>query len=365
MDDKLAFAILEQGLKTVKTKGYVPKSRISSSIKEIISGDHLTFRYILFTGLLAKATDQSIHPRCLQAGWNIKGAYDARSLCHGVVVPFERQRLESALGGSNEPFLNKPARYKSVELSNPVRAGKDREKLALLCKILETVKGFSAKNAFVAFCDCMFYTLERVGVRAKYAINFGSGISRRGQIINFLTVFLAKSFGGETSAVATGALLSGLESIYGSAFIVTVHPVNQAGSSSNEVSDVDAYLGEQLRYSIEVKDKKFSIYDVQHASKKVGKAGHDALIFILGPSAKIPTDYTISDLEETVFTQGVSVSFLDMTCFARSVLALIPTMTSLFFYTSLLAHCKSARVKDGTMKHLHECATELGWVVTK
>ena len=93
-------------------------------IRTIIQGKHLTFRYILVTALLGKATNPSINALALQAGADVEGAYDARSLCHGVVVPLERQLLNSLLGGSNEPFLNKPARFPMISPLNAVRAGK-------------------------------------------------------------------------------------------------------------------------------------------------------------------------------------------------------------------------------------------------
>lgn len=80
------------------------KDSVSTKIKQVLEGNHKTYKYILFNGLLAKATNNSINPLALQAGAPIIGAYDARSLCHKVVVPFERNFLQNALGGSNEPF---------------------------------------------------------------------------------------------------------------------------------------------------------------------------------------------------------------------------------------------------------------------
>lgn len=88
-----------------------PVCRHGEFIDYVIDNTHLTFKYILFTAVLAKATDSSINPLCLQKKSELPGAYDARTVCHKVVVPFEMETLEKALGGSNEPFLNKPARF--------------------------------------------------------------------------------------------------------------------------------------------------------------------------------------------------------------------------------------------------------------
>jgi len=102
---------------------------ISRNIKTVLYGTHKTYKYILVNGLLAKATNHKINPIALQSGANIKGAYDARSLCHNVLVPFERDFLQNVLGGSNEPFLNKPARFTQLSTENAVRKGNDKETL--------------------------------------------------------------------------------------------------------------------------------------------------------------------------------------------------------------------------------------------
>lgn len=109
-------------------------------ISSVISGTHKTYKYILVNGLLAKATVSKANPLALQAGAPIKGAFDARSLCHNVLVPFERNFLQNALGGSNEPFLNKPARFTHLSNKNAVRDGNDRETLNALIEIFTSIK---------------------------------------------------------------------------------------------------------------------------------------------------------------------------------------------------------------------------------
>jgi SacI restriction endonuclease len=119
-------------------------------IKTIIQGKHLTFRYLLMTALLAKATNPEVNALALQSGADVPGAYDARSLCHKVVVPIERELLNRALGGSNEPFLNKPARFPTIAPTNAVRAGSDRALLVMLHQMLSAIE--TAEQAFDALC---------------------------------------------------------------------------------------------------------------------------------------------------------------------------------------------------------------------
>ena len=48
----------------------------------VIDNTHLTYKYVLFTAILAKATDESINTLCLQKKSELPGAYDARTICH-------------------------------------------------------------------------------------------------------------------------------------------------------------------------------------------------------------------------------------------------------------------------------------------
>jgi hypothetical protein len=88
-------------------------------LETIIHADDVTFKYILVTGLLGKATQGDIHPRALQTSSRLRKSYDARSLCHKVVVPFEKSTRSNLWGLSNEPFVNKPARHPEHSKDNP------------------------------------------------------------------------------------------------------------------------------------------------------------------------------------------------------------------------------------------------------
>ncbi len=77
---------------------YAPNSSCchQAFINFVIDNTHLTYKYILFTAILSKAADESINPLCLQKQSMLSGAYDARTVCHKVIVPFEMEILEKA-----------------------------------------------------------------------------------------------------------------------------------------------------------------------------------------------------------------------------------------------------------------------------
>lgn len=130
----------EKVLRMANEKPVYQDDTIGVSIDFILRGSHKTYRYVLVTALLAKSTNKDVDILSLQAKDDSAGAYDARSLCHKVIVPFERSTYPNSLGGSNEPFLNKPARFQRLAKTNAVRSGNDSETLESLIKILSEIQ---------------------------------------------------------------------------------------------------------------------------------------------------------------------------------------------------------------------------------
>ena len=149
-----ALTTLEHAARSASDAAFKP-SADSEPVQQIVQGSHLTYRYILVTALLAKTLTSEVNPLALQAGAEGDGAYDARSLCHKVVVPNERKLFLGGLGGSNEPFLNKPARFPAISVTNAVRAGRDARTLKLLIKTLEATK--TSKQAEALLKDAIYF----------------------------------------------------------------------------------------------------------------------------------------------------------------------------------------------------------------
>lgn len=254
-------------------------SDICKFIDDIINNTHLTFKYILFTAILAKATDSSINTLCLQAGSTLKGAYDARSLCHKVIVPFECNELNKAMGGSNEPFLNKPARFPEISLKNPVRRGNDKLLLEKLYTNLPKIN-----NSELAFSSLVYLLrkLIEIGKEKKNMIPIDcSDISNsKLLLIKFFDQFLTKSCEGECLTLVIAMLYKCLYNK--ESYKIDVHPVNECGASSKEISDLDIYNNGNLVISNEIKDKKYNANDIKHATSKVMASGGNNLIFIEG-----------------------------------------------------------------------------------
>lgn len=100
IDLKTAALILDRAFTNPKC----PTGDRGLLIERILRGSHKTYRYILVNALLAKATNESINIFSLQKGDGTDGKYDARSLCHKVVVPFETLKLPGSSEGQTNLF---------------------------------------------------------------------------------------------------------------------------------------------------------------------------------------------------------------------------------------------------------------------
>lgn len=260
--------------------GEYPPCEYADFIDYVIDNTHLTYKYVLFTALLAKATDESINPLCLQKKSQLPGAYDARTVCHKVIVPFEMETLEKALGGSNEPFLNKPARFPELSKNNAVRRGNDHDILVSLCDNLPLIK-----TSDVAYSGLVYLLGKLIRMRdskARMAIfSVDESINLPIRLMEYIDKALEQSYEGETLTL----LIAGIYHLmYNKPNArVEVHPVNQSGASGREVSDLDIYLDEMLVSSNELKDKAYVETDIRHAADKVLNAGGTKMLFIVGP----------------------------------------------------------------------------------
>jgi hypothetical protein len=343
--------ILRQAITNVKEGNWQPQSRFKENIEYIILGNHLTFRYILLNGLLAKSTNPICNPLCLQAGSSLSGAFDARSLCHKVVVPVERSELESRLGGSNEPFLNKPARFTEISTKNAKRRGEDTLRLKALITVLGDLK--SADEAKKGLQDAIYFTLQRPSRNILDYLSGSTSTARSSSITRFGQKLIEESMEGESCAILSGVSFEFLGDLISKTLDVKVHPVNQAGSSSHEVSDVDVFFQGEIIYTAEVKDKAFYAQDIEHAVSKVAVSGGKQIIFLLGPRGKL-IDWNTSDAQDHWREKGFSLLFIDVISFFTSIISLTSDLSMDTLISYIDKHAKIARIKDVTYKHIND-----------
>uniref|UniRef100_UPI004026993C restriction endonuclease, SacI family n=1 Tax=Alloprevotella sp. TaxID=1872471 RepID=UPI004026993C len=330
---------------------------VGEEIKSVLNGTHKTYKYVLVNGLLAKAVNKEIDALSLQAGDESDGAYDARSLCHKVLVPFEREFMPNSLGGSNEPFLNKPARFPRLTTDNAVRKGNDMRTLQSLISILSKVKNSSLAKKYLSSALANMAEIANA-VAEKYELPDSDLEDFTGpQIILDYVCDLTKSkLEGEMCPLVVATIE---HFYYGGTRLVVAHKVNESGASSKEVGDIDIFDKEgYIVSSIEVKDKDFAKIDVEHAIKKFAYAKLTNTLFIYGRAVV----YDAEEVNETTSSYGRNgyfcsvVSIID---FVKIRLYSIERPISLQeFVTVLLAYAKRINAKDETIEWIKNTALE-------
>lgn len=333
----------------------VPACSYSSFLDFVLDNNHLTYKYILFTALLSKASDDSINPLCLQKRSSLSGAYDARSICHKVIVPFEIETLEKALGGSNEPFLNKPARFPELSPSNAVRNGNDRAILNALCIYLPSIQTSSdAYQGLIYFLSRLIHIREQK--RASLRFSVPDSVNLPSKLLYFIECALQESFEGEILTL----LVAGIYHLHFNLpnSLVEVHPVNQCGASGREVSDLDIYVNGDLCLSNELKDKAYSETDVRYAADKVLSAGGNRMLFIEGPQAFAQGDFAHS-LQTEYFSHNFTLSIVNYRSFFDLQVSTLPQINCHEFIRFILWSAHENKFKDSSIQYLDNLARSI------
>lgn len=266
---------------SVGDDGLTLPEEMRENIVTVINSDRKTYRYMLFVGLLVSVTDQRLHPRCLQQKAVCDGAFNARSFCAKVVVPFEKSTLKGRLGGSCDPYVSNPARLPMIEKNNDVKSTLDRDHLSRLYDVLEYAKNSSLSERKKLFRYAFSCVLARPAEESSL-VEFGTmdkNCLGSGPFFDFLEAHTQ-------GASAVAVLAAFFKLFYEKGTHVVAHPLTESGASPKEIGDIDLEFKDGRAYAVEVKAKAFSETEVNHACEKAYKAGINRVIFAFGPGAK-------------------------------------------------------------------------------
>lgn len=302
---------------------------IKPTIDFVMKGKNcLTYRYIMFTALLAKAVDPSIDILSLQAGDNSVGAYDARSLASKVVYRFQATLLGNVLDGSNsDPLVNKPGRFMRLHPNNAAAGGDPKKALLLLCDDLPKVKDSADARACVDYIVSLLLAEKASREAKKERFDIVADDMSAFNAHRFMSDLLDQGFGGAALVLVTAALYH--IQFQSDEYRIVAHPANRSNTSKKQFSDLDVLCGLRPFMGTELKDKPFSSADVDHAAETAFSAGASSLLFVAGRqstfASQSPTYFaktrekyarmgmyvgvtSIDDLMDIVFTSHMNIN---------------------------------------------------------
>lgn len=329
----------------------IPVCGYADFLDEVINSTQKTYKYVLFTALLAKSVDETVNAMSLQTGADCQNAYSARTLCAQAVIPFERNRLKNALGGSPSPYTSKPAAVPMIDRSYPAR-GKAKIILNSICDNLPKIS--TSAQAFECLIYMVYQLLQKKKTHQKRTPKYNISHSENNlfRLINFINSASQKSFNGETLTLLTAGIYH-LQ--YQSDAKVTVHPVNQCGSSSHQISDLDIFQKRKCILCNELKDKKYTEYDVSFAADKTIDSGVNKMYFIEGYHGEPQSDFK-RQIEIEYLNKGFLLKIMSISDFAFNTLNVIDNIDINDFLHFMIKEARNNCFSDEVIEWLLDCA---------
>lgn len=353
VDLKTASLILESAM----NEAQYTNDNIGEFIDSVINGSHITYKYVLVTALLAKSTNEEVYILSLQKGGSTSGHYDARSLCHKVLVPFEKLHLPGCIDNSNEPFLNKPARYVELSVNNAVRPGKDRDLLLQLINILPSIKTSTQAYKYLKHACAVMKDRHECYLK-KFSV--GDSLIDVSEFSQLVLDYIYKLTDNSIEGQICPLIVAELEKLYlGPGYKVQPHKVNESGASSNEVGDIDVFdENGNLVNAFEIKDKDFSEHDIMHAINKFRSAHLPSSFFIYGKNVKYD-ESSIHAILRNIGREGHYCCLISILNYAKMRIADLKCVTLREFVEGLLKFSKAINAKEETVCAIKDIASHI------
>lgn len=215
-----------------------------------------SYHYVLPTQLLCKCVDKRLDCHSLQAAYKRPGAFDARTIAHHVIVPFD-QANHRVLGGSAEPYVNNPLRCPAVikRYRSQQKNKKDWDKLIA---VLDAVQSASNAKFSQDVFDQILAEIYRLlaGVQVTYPVP--NRVSLR-DTTDLVARFTADRSGGDRIEAVCTALFQAIGKAFHLFDRVRRQKVNVADVASGMGADIECWSKGEIAVLVEVKDRSLTL----------------------------------------------------------------------------------------------------------
>ena len=289
------------------------------SIRLSVNSNTKTYRYVLPTQLLAKVADPNLDCRSLQAGADRSGSFDARTIAHQVIVPFD-QANDRVLGGSPEPYVNNPVRVSEVSERhrNPQ---KNKRGWDHLCRVLEVVESTPDEDFTKTVLRQVTIEIYRRLSEVRVAYPTPRRISLSG-CMRLIDEYLAETSGGDRLL----ALSSALFAVIGRKF----HLFSRVERASITASDASTEMLADLECStedgtivlvVEVKDRVLTVSQMMGKVANMREKQVSEIFFVAQQG--VEDQEQVDSLIESEFVSGQNIYVMSLSRLAEVSLALL------------------------------------------
>lgn len=294
---------------------------VREAIRESVNSRSVTFRYVLPTQVLAKLAEPSLDARSVQTASGVSGAFDARTLCRRVIVPFDRAN-NSVLGGSSDPYVSNPLRVPAI---SSAYAGQQKSKTgwAALCLVLDAIEGRAdSEYTRAVFRQTLMEIHRRLSsVNVVYPVPLRISLD---DCLALLREYLSESSGGDRAQALVSAAFRAFGDVFHVYSDVRRGRVNTADAASGQVADIEC-IGESgdIVLAVEVKDQRLTVVHVQDKVPNMRSQHVSEMIFLALRGVEAGNEKAIMEIMTKEFASGQNLYiFEDLTSFLKPMLAL-------------------------------------------
>jgi hypothetical protein len=292
---------------------------IAEAIRRSINSRTKTYRYVLPTQLLAKLVDPALDCRSIQAGCGLPKAFDARTLCHAVIVKFDREH-NHVLGGSPEPYANNPLRIPSIM---PAQRGAQKNSAGFddLCEVLEFAQANPEQVPRLFRCLLDDIRDRWAVATVVYPVPNRASVRETDRVIR---EFLATKTGGATMQAVAVALFRSIGSRFHLFDRVASASVNAADASTGSAADLECFdTNDRIVMAVEIKDRRLTLHQAQDKLPAVRQKGIRELLFLVQGGIDAADQSAVEQLVDRQFATGQNLYVCEFAGFLATTLILL------------------------------------------
>jgi hypothetical protein len=288
-------------------------------ILDCLRSSSLSYHYVLPTQLLAKCVDPTLDAHALQAGYGTAGAFDARTVAHDVIVPFDRNN-HRVLGGSPEPYVNNPLRVPAVttEYRGAQKVKTDWDKLVAVLDAVENEKSdLFTRQVF----EQVLHEIYRLLATVKVTYPTPNRVSLD-QTYFVIQQYLGAKSGGDRMEAVCAALFQTIGERFGLFDEVRRQRVNAPDSPSGMAADIECRLNDKVVLLVEVKDRTLTLIQLD-TKLDAARASHiSEILFIAEQGEESGDKPRIAARIASEYTSGQNIYVTNFADFSLGILIL-------------------------------------------
>jgi hypothetical protein len=312
--------IVDQGEQN-KLQDALEDAALITIIQACINSKAKTYRYVLPTQLIAKQVDPSLDCRCIQAARSGKGCFDARTVAHKVIVPFD-QANESVLGGAPEPYVSNPIRVPEVSEKHRAQQ-KNKQDWDKLCKVLNLVQSRNSKKFTEQVLMQVLIEIYRrlAGVRVVYPTPSRISLMR---CLKLIADYLGQQSGGDRLLALSSALFAVIGKRFRLYSSVRRAKITASDASTGMLADLECVTERgDIVLTVEVKDKELTISQMKGKIRTIRERQVSEIFFVAQRGMAQSEKNQIMELIDQEFVSGQNIYVTDLTSLGQASLALL------------------------------------------